>query len=360
MQKNETVLRVILVLTSVFISLLAGELIVRDYRAGFKNLITEKGGNLVEHHFRGLYAYDPLLGWVPRSNVSIEKWDTTVSTLDDGIRSNGPQKTLNKNLRILVVGDSYAFGDEVADNETWPAQLELLTNYEVLNAGVSSFGFDQIILRAEELIPKYKPDIVILSLIYDDVERCAQYVRHGVPKPYFILKNGLLVVKNQPVPFIQGTRLDWFRQFFGYSHLFHKIMSRFFPSYWWAGTQNEDFRYLNNVREVPEIIELLLEKLARHRGTPQMIVFITGGIKVDEIEKDFIDLIIDKIQVRLPSLRIVNHIPTLIQLKRDNPDEFYKLYIKDSPYHHFSAHGNLSMATVLAEQINKELSGRGE
>ncbi len=357
MQKNETVLRAILVLTSVSISLLAGELIVRDYRAGFRNLITEKGGNLVEHHFRGLYAYDPLLGWVPRSNVSIEKWGATVSTLDDGIRSNGHQKPLDKKLRILIVGDSYAFGDEVADNETWPAQLELLTNYEVLNAGVSSFGFDQIVLRAEGLIPKYKPDIVVLSFVYDDLERCVQYVRHGVPKPYFLLKNGLLVVQNQPVPFIQGTRLDWFRQFFGYSYLFHKIMSRFFPSYWWAGTQNEDFRYLKNAGDVPKIVELLLEKLAGNRETPRIIVFITAGIKVDEVEKGFIEHIIKKIQVRLPRLRIVNHVPALIQLKRDNPEEFYKLYVKDSPYHHFSASGNLSMATVLAEQINKEFAG---
>ncbi len=110
-------------------------------------------------------------------------------------------------------------------------------------------------------------------------------------------------------------------------------------------------------QDVPEIIELLLEKLARQREAPRIIVFITAGIKVDEIEEGFIEHLIKKIQVRLPSLRIVNHIPTLIQLKRDNPEEFYKMYVKDSPYHHFSAYGNLSMATVLAEQINTESAG---
>ena len=55
---------------------------------------------------------------------------------------------------ILAVGDSFTFGDEVNDGQTWPAQLQLLTGRRVLNGGVSGYGFDQIVLRAEQLAAK--------------------------------------------------------------------------------------------------------------------------------------------------------------------------------------------------------------
>ena len=51
---------------------------------------------------------------------------------------------------ILAVGDSFTFGDEVKDDETWPAHLQQLLGRRVLNAGVSGYGFDQIVLRAEK------------------------------------------------------------------------------------------------------------------------------------------------------------------------------------------------------------------
>ena len=46
-----------------------------------------------------------------------------VTIRKDGFRSNGsePPPLL---ADVLVVGDSFTFGDNVSDNETWPACLE--------------------------------------------------------------------------------------------------------------------------------------------------------------------------------------------------------------------------------------------
>ena len=43
----------------------------------------------------------------------------------------------------MAVGDSFTFGDEVNDGQTWPAQLQQLTGRRVINGGVSGYGFDQ-------------------------------------------------------------------------------------------------------------------------------------------------------------------------------------------------------------------------
>ena len=72
--------------------------------------------------------------------------------------------TADSRPTILAVGDSCTYGDEVSDNETWPAYLEAEMGTRVWNAGVFGYGLDQAVLRAEVLLPKLKPDILIVGL----------------------------------------------------------------------------------------------------------------------------------------------------------------------------------------------------
>jgi hypothetical protein len=61
---------------------------------------------------------------------------TTITILEDGIRSNGRGEVRDATEPILAVGDSFTFGAQVSDWETWPAQLEKLTGGRVINGGV--------------------------------------------------------------------------------------------------------------------------------------------------------------------------------------------------------------------------------
>ena len=103
---------------------------------------------------------------------------------------------------ILAVGNSFTFGDEVEDSETWAAHLEEILNKRVLNAGVGAYGIDQAFLRAELLLDKYDPDVVILSFISDDISRTefSYYPYGGGWKPYFEYRDGSLILRNVPVP----------------------------------------------------------------------------------------------------------------------------------------------------------------
>ena len=71
----------------------------------------------------------------------------------------------------MAVGDSLTYGDEVRDEEAWPAQLQRLTGRRVLNGGVTGYGFDQIVLRAEQLTNMHKPSVVVVGFIADDIRR---------------------------------------------------------------------------------------------------------------------------------------------------------------------------------------------
>ena len=60
--------------------------------------------------------------------------------------------------RIVTLGDSYTFGDEVSDDETYSHYLErCLPDTEVMNFGLSGYGHDQMLLYLEQEGVKYHP-----------------------------------------------------------------------------------------------------------------------------------------------------------------------------------------------------------
>ncbi len=79
--------------------------------------------------------------------------------------------------RILLIGDSLAFGLGLSDKERLATLLENSLNasgsgimqYEVLNLGVPGYSISQIISRLKKNGLKYKPDIIVYWHWLDDV-----------------------------------------------------------------------------------------------------------------------------------------------------------------------------------------------
>lgn len=346
---KEILLNLCLVWGAVFVALLIGELSVRDYHWGFENLILQQGGKLVEHHFRGLYGYDSDLGWVPLPNVSQEKWGGKINTLDDGIRSNGDSGPLKPGT-FMAVGCSFTFGDEVPDDQTWPAYLEKLTRRRVLNAGVSSYGLDQSVLRAEKLIPKYHPDVVIISLVYDTIYRMQQSVRNGICKPYFDVVNGQVVVKNQPIPFKPHAQLDWFRSAFGHSYLVHKLMAKWFPKYWWKDTMRDECTVkIDWSKVVPGMLKKLEEDIPP--GT-RIILLVHDNINLNETRYRIVEMMLPQWRKELKRVEICNLVPAMMILKAQNPQEFESLFLPPNSFRHYSAKGNAWLAFMLSKALS--------
>ena len=152
-----------------------------------------------------LEMYDPLLGWKNRPSFSNDGplFDAErVTTNSNGARGSTeyPYRRTDKK-RIVVVGDSFAFGQEVNDEETYAAVLgSTLSDTEVINLGVIGYGIDQMLLTVKGEALKYSPDLIIVAYISDDIERSLVSFR-DFAKPVFVLDaSGCLALVGTPVP----------------------------------------------------------------------------------------------------------------------------------------------------------------
>lgn len=126
-----------------------------------------------EIHPRGLYRLDPRIGWALQPGFSSrfrgDDFDVQVKVNPEGLRDRAfPAKPLGT-VRLLGLGDSFAFGWGVESHESFLKVLERLlrredgTSIEVVNAGIPGFGtYEELqLLRAIGL--RYEPDLVLLA-----------------------------------------------------------------------------------------------------------------------------------------------------------------------------------------------------
>ncbi len=97
-------------------------------------------------------------------------WITHVSTNALGMRDREIPLKAAGTYRVLVSGDSWAFGPGVEIGQTFPKVLERKLNaafpdrrFEVFNAGVEGYGTDQELLLLRRHIDEIKPDLVLLE-----------------------------------------------------------------------------------------------------------------------------------------------------------------------------------------------------
>jgi len=113
-------------------------------------------------------------------------------------RTDSAQMVLNRPplpADVLVVGDSFTFGEQVSDNETWPACLERKLGRGVDNGGVSGYGTAQALRRASLKLAEKSYTTLVLSTLVDPVDgdfgRDILSFHNGFPKPAVIHgKNG--------------------------------------------------------------------------------------------------------------------------------------------------------------------------
>ena len=158
--------------------------------------------------------YDPSKGWMPKANLKDVKVfnQKILNTNSKGLRGKRdfPYIKHKETLRILILGDSFTFGDEVSDDETYSHYLqEMLPHTEVINMGVHGYGHDQMLILLKEEGIKYHPDIVILGFLPLDMPRNLLEFR-DFAKPRFVLERGELKLTGTPVPRPENIlQWDW-------------------------------------------------------------------------------------------------------------------------------------------------------
>jgi hypothetical protein len=157
---------------------------------------------------KSLWAHDSRLGWINHPG-HVGTFDNGFFRVQVEINSKGlrgaevgyqkPQGL----KRILVVGDSFAWGFGVEQDEIFSTRLEAaLPDTEVINAGVSGYSTDQALLWLQQEGKRYSPDVVIYLLSgNDDIMNSMQLAYWVYYKPSFQLDRlGDLVLQGVPVP----------------------------------------------------------------------------------------------------------------------------------------------------------------
>ena len=137
-------------------------------------------------------AYDPLLGWTRPFETRFNE---------------RPRARQYERPLISTFGDSFTYGGDVNDDQTYQEYLSGMLEADVFNFGVSAFGTDQAYLRFWRDYPKVGTPIVILGLISENINRTANAFRpfyspdtqYTFTKPRYVIRRGKRVLLTNPV-----------------------------------------------------------------------------------------------------------------------------------------------------------------
>jgi hypothetical protein len=190
--KKGVILLLTVIIASVLTLLYLTSLLYRSHEL-YKYLMTEH-----KRGWEGLaFQADDELGFKPRPNTKAFRTfplgDKIPLAFDEnGFRiplsgtskANRPDKT-----NLLFLGCSFTYGEACRAEETFPFLVARETGLSYINAGVCGYGLAHMLILAEKLIPRYKPDFVVMQYSPWLVERSTRLftpVDFGsLPGPYF-------------------------------------------------------------------------------------------------------------------------------------------------------------------------------
>lgn len=118
------------------------------------------------------WGWDRELGWLRRPGTT-----ETVPDRDGpwslSIDDRGARREPHGGAGGLVsaYGDSFTFGHEVNDDETWPHYLSERLDTRVDNWGQAAWGPDQAVLRLGRNLPRERTAVVVLAVMSENVAR---------------------------------------------------------------------------------------------------------------------------------------------------------------------------------------------
>ncbi len=148
----------------------------------------------------GMHEPNATRGWALKQNTSVVRKGETYTSNSLGYRSLYEFEYDPAKYEVLIIGDSFTFGDDIDDAITWPHLLQQLDNeLNVFNLGGSGgYGVDQMYITLSEAISQFHPKLVVAAFIDNDLHRSLLDFR-DYKKPRFVIKRDKLVLTNTPI-----------------------------------------------------------------------------------------------------------------------------------------------------------------
>ena len=159
------------------------------------------------------FAYSQTLGWVHRPSAMRREEREIINA--QGLRAKREfPATSPEQLRIAAFGDSFTYGDEVSNAETWEEQIMLREPaWTVLNAGVAGYGVDQAMLRYKKMASVLTPHVVLIGFMTENINRSVNTYRpfldrgsSMISKPRFVLYGDHLKLIPNPMQRLDDLR----------------------------------------------------------------------------------------------------------------------------------------------------------
>ena len=124
----------------------------------------------------------------------------TVVSNQFGFRSTHDPLAPTDGPRIVVLGDSFAFGEGVEQAERFTNLLESQQPaWRIENLGMTGFGLDNMLRAFEEVGRHAQPDAIVVCIYTDDLRRVnPHYAGVGFEIPRFTLRDGQLTTVPYP------------------------------------------------------------------------------------------------------------------------------------------------------------------
>ncbi len=162
-----------------------------------------------------LFAFHPMIGrcLTPgQYKMNHQEWgEYTIHANGLGFRAEHEFSPLKKNgtSRILLFGDSNAFGDGVTYEISFAGVLEkLLPHVEIYNFALPGFAVDQQYLCYQSIAAQYEHDLVLIVPTIETIRKLTahfilvqdkQQIQRCLEKPFFDIQQGSLTRGHVPV-----------------------------------------------------------------------------------------------------------------------------------------------------------------
>ena len=298
-------------------------------------------------------SYDPELGW-----------DFEVAS----DRTRGDRATGSKSretVRVIALGDSFTWGTEVEDHETYPFHLEkTLTEVrrrpaEVLNMGVGGYGIDQALLKYLRHGKPLRPDLVILGIFPHDYDRSRlTFFTYSKPLFRFDHASGAYTLGNVPVPPPDEMFETLSRKYDGtVSYAFIAVRNRLLQLFHYVLSPSDPNGYYSST---DRLVEYLLTRLRDEQDKAQagfFIVHIPQGdffasdqmLSKGRKEEQTVRLKRIYEKLKIPCLDLFEEFPRRFPLRTIH-EEFYARGPHGATGH-FSPRGNAEVAKIIAEHL---------
>jgi len=324
-----------------------------------------------DYGFRGnVLRGDPVVGYAPREgakgSIELALGPGVPMAFDhDGFRIVPREKRVIRRPVIMTLGCSFTFGDACAVEDTFARRLARHLGGTDLNAGVPGYGLAQMLLRGQYLIPRHKPDIVVVQysrwLVERSQDHFAPFSRQPKGVPFYAGQDGGQPRMHYPVFVSPVFRLpvSWYRGkppgARDFCSFLYRVGFRLFPSEDLHVAWYRLKRFLSvipfptfNGDAVAEIAFKEMAQVCRSAGARMVIVVLGGDARPMRVPEGLTTL----------GVPIVNaHAALLSRLPEQTDEAYFREYahFRGDPPRMIDEHPNPRAHAVIAETIAKEL-----